>query len=158
MGGTIRAMAALHGPCKGCVQPAGRGGGRRGTGPGVDRLGVLAAGLAQVGVHVDEAGQRGVIEQVGLKAGGRLGAERVQLADKRFGRFGGQAIVHDDVGAGRVQFARDRTPNPLCCAGDQYRFANQARLHKVNVTKGMDFNGNFHQSMHERLSPDGGRR
>jgi len=57
-----------------------------------------------------------------------------------------------------VQFARDRTPNPLCCAGDQYRFANQARLHKVNVTKGMDFNGNSGRSKQERLSSAVGKR
>ena len=31
---------------------------RRGRGAGLDGLGVLAAGLAQVGVQVDQAGQR----------------------------------------------------------------------------------------------------
>lgn len=125
---------------------------------GALRLLPIRSSQAVASIDASGVGQRRVVEQIGLKAGGGVRAECVQFADKRFGRFGGQAIVHDDVGAGRVQFARDRTPNPLCCAGDQYRFANQARLHKVNVTKGMDFNGNFHQSMHERLSPDGGRR
>ncbi len=68
-GGTIRAMAALHGPCKGHVQPAGRGGGRRGTGPHHKRLGErkrhALEGLAAAvhGAHRQAEGRRAPRQQ-----------------------------------------------------------------------------------------------
>ena len=34
--------------------------------------------------------------------------------------------MHDNVGARRVQFVDDRTPDPFCCPGDQHCFSNHA--------------------------------
>ena len=79
---------------------------RGGPRAGQDRLGVLAAGLAQVRVQVDEPGQRD--EAVGVEhvgTGGRLGHEQAGVVDVQVLR-----LLPQHRGAGDDQAHQDSSP------------------------------------------------
>ena len=79
-----------------------------------------------VGGRVDQRRQLRAVEQVRLRLAAGSCALRIELLRQRRGILGGAAVVEHDVGAGRVQRARDRGADTARAAGDEYGLARRA--------------------------------